>query len=154
MKFLGRIARAVRLGFRLPAWRAMAGPELAHADDLRLALLDVVRGLRFGAGDHITKPFAFDEFLARVEALLRRGPGQPAKPDILRVADREFNRDALVVSRAGREIEMTSLEYALLDFLMTESDKVISRAWILEYVWGTTSDLIRSVRGRGYRLSG
>jgi len=138
---------------------------------------DVVRGLRFGADDYITKPFAFDEFLARVEALLRRGPARTIKPSLLVVGDLEFDRDALVVKRAGREIALTSLEYALLEFLMVESGKVVSRARILENVWGTSNDpltnvvdvyirrlrshidegfdhaLIKTVRGRGYRLS-
>jgi len=138
---------------------------------------DVVRGLRFGADDYITKPFAFDEFLARVEALLRRGPARAIKPSHLVVGDLEFDRDALVVKRAGREIVLTSLEYALLEFLMVESGKVVSRARILENVWGTSNDpltnvvdvyirrlrshidegfpqpLIKTVRGRGYRLS-
>lgn len=138
---------------------------------------DVVRGLKFGADDYLTKPFAFDELLARVEALLRRGAARTVKPSLLKVADLEFDREALIVHRAGKAITLTSLEYALLEFLMVESGKVVSRARILQNVWGTSSDpltnvvdvyvrrlrahidegfsppLIKTVRGRGYRLS-
>lgn len=138
---------------------------------------DIVRGLRFGADDYLTKPFAFDELLARVEALMRRGGRSEIAPRHLRTADLTFDRDALVVTRAGRTIELTSMEYALLEFLMVEAGKVVSRARILETVWGTTSDpltnvvdvyirrlrakidedfspaLIKTIRGRGYRLS-
>lgn len=138
---------------------------------------EIIRGLRFGADDYVTKPFAFDELLARVEAILRRGATKTVIPRILKVADLEFDRDALVVKRAGTEITLTSLEYALLEFLMVESGKVVSRARILYNVWGTNSDpltnivdvyvrrlrahidedfsppLIKTVRGRGYRIS-
>ena len=138
---------------------------------------DIVRGLRFGADDYLTKPFAFDELLARVEALMRRGGRSEISPRHLQVADLTFDRDALVVTRAGQTIELTSMEYALLEFLMVEAGKVVSRARILENVWGTAADpltnvvdvyirrlrakidenfsppLIKTIRGRGYRLS-
>ena len=138
---------------------------------------DIVRGLRFGADDYLTKPFAFDELIARVEALSRRGDSADVALRNLEVADLQFDRDALIVHRAGREIDLTSLEYALLEFLMVEQGKVVSRARILDNVWGTSNDpltnvvdvyirrlrekiddgfdkpLIKTVRGRGYRLS-
>lgn len=138
---------------------------------------DVVRGLRVGADDYLTKPFSFDVLLARIEALLRRGQGKSLTPRILQVADVEFDRDALSLRRAGKNIELTSTEYALLDLFMVNEGSVISRAKILESVWGTTKDpltnivdvyvrrlraklddgfdppLIKTVRGRGYRLS-
>ena len=138
---------------------------------------DIVRGLRFGADDYLTKPFAFDELIARVEALSRRGDSTDVPLRTLEVADLLFDRDALIVHRAGREIDLTSLEYALLEFLMVEQGKVVSRARILDNVWGTSNDpltnvvdvyirrlrekiddgfdkpLIKTVRGRGYRLS-
>ena len=138
---------------------------------------DIVRGLRFGADDYLTKPFAFDELIARVEALNRRGDTTDMALRTLEVADLQFDRDALIVHRAGREIDLTSLEYALLEFLMVEQGKVVSRARILDNVWGTSNDpltnvvdvyirrlrekiddgfdkpLIKTVRGRGYRLS-
>lgn len=140
---------------------------------------DIVRGLRFGADDYVTKPFAFDELLARIEVLLRRRHGgQPSfEPRTLRVADLEFDREALLVYRGGRPIELTSTEYALLELLMSQAGKVVSRARILENVWGMSKDpltnvvevyvgrlrskiandgekdLIRTIRGRGYRMA-
>ena len=140
---------------------------------------DIVRGLRFGADEYVTKPFAFDELLARLEALLRRGRGGEAglEPPILKVRDLEFDREALLVYRAGRPIELTSTEYALLELLMSQAGKVVSRARILENVWGMSkdpltnvvevyvgrlrqkiandgeTDLIKTVRGRGYRMT-
>lgn len=140
---------------------------------------DVVRGLRMGADDYLTKPFVFDELLARLETIQRRAgrDGDARSDGLLRVADLTFDRDALVVIRHGKEIELTSLEYALLEFLMLEQGKVVSRSRILRNVWGVHDDpltnvvdvyigrlrakiddrdgarLITTVRGRGYRLA-
>ncbi|MEM8754701.1 MAG: response regulator transcription factor, partial [Pseudomonadota bacterium] len=106
------------------------------------ATSDVVKGLRLGADDYLTKPFAFDELLARIETLPARASAAAASPEenVLRVADLAFDRDALIVRRAEREVTLTSLEYALLEFLMLEQGKVVSRARILQNVWGAHED--------------
>lgn len=93
-----------------------------------------VTTLRAGADDYVTKPFAFEELLARVEALARR-PRALASP-ILRVADLEVNRDTREVARAGEPIELTPKEFAVLEYLMRHAGRVMSRTLITEYAWG------------------
>jgi len=93
-----------------------------------------VRTLRAGADDYVTKPFAFEELLARVEALARR-PRAMASP-ILRVGDLEVNRDTREVHRAGEAIELTPKEFAVLEYLIRHAGRVMSRTLITEYAWG------------------
>lgn len=93
-----------------------------------------VQTLRAGADDYVTKPFAFEELLARVEALARR-PQALASP-VLKVADLELNRDTREVRRAGRLIELTPKEFAVLEYLMRHAGRVLSRTLITEYAWG------------------
>ena len=93
-----------------------------------------VQTLRAGADDYVTKPFAFEELLARVEALARR-PQALASP-VLKVADLELNRDTREVRRAGRSIELTPKEFAVLEYLMRHAGRVLSRTLITEYAWG------------------
>ena len=93
-----------------------------------------VQTLRAGADDYVTKPFAFEELLARVEALARR-PRAIASP-VFQVADLELNRDTRDVGRAGETIELTPKEYAVLEYLMRHAGKVMSRTLITEYAWG------------------
>ncbi len=93
-----------------------------------------VSTLRAGADDYVTKPFAFEELLARVEALARR-PRALVAP-VLRVADLELNRDTREVTRAGESIELTPKEFAVLEYLMRHSGRVMSRTLITEYAWG------------------
>ena len=138
---------------------------------------DVVRGLRMGANDYMTKPFAFDELVARLEILApNTGFDDTDDKKILEVGDICFDRDALEVTKAGNPVDMTSLEYALLEFLMVEAGKVVSRVRILQNVWGSHEDpltnvvdvyirrlrtklddspeesRIKTIRGRGYRF--
>ena len=135
-----------------------------------------VQTLRAGADDYVTKPFAFEELLARVEALARR-PRAIASP-VLKVGDLELDRDTREVRRAGEPVELTPKEYAVLEYLMRHAGKVMSRTLITEYAWGYHFDpgtnivdvvinhlrkkvdakherkLITTVRGVGYVVTG
>ena len=93
-----------------------------------------VETLRAGADDYVTKPFAFEELLARVQALARR-PRALASP-LLKVADLEVDLDAREVRRAGRTIELTPKEFLVLEYLMRHAGRVMSRTLITEYAWG------------------
>jgi two-component system copper resistance phosphate regulon response regulator CusR len=128
-----------------------------------------------GADDYLTKPFAFDELLVRVKALLRRG--SPDRSSVLRIGDLEIDRQKQQASRAGKRIELTPKEYGLLEYLSANPGRVISRTMIIEHVWdesfqgltnivdvyvrhlrGKIDDayprkLIRTVRGVGYCVS-
>ena len=93
-----------------------------------------VRTFRAGADDYVTKPFSFEELLARVEALSRR-PKALASP-VLRIADLEVNRDTREVRRDGSLIELTPKEFAVLEYLVRHAGRVMSRTLITEYAWG------------------
>ena len=93
-----------------------------------------VRTFRAGADDYVTKPFAFEELLARVEALSRR-PKVLAQP-LLKVGDLELNRDTREVRRDGTLIDLTPKEFAVLEYLMRHAGRVMSRTLITEYAWG------------------
>ncbi|MGH7519135.1 MAG: response regulator [Gemmatimonadales bacterium] len=92
-----------------------------------------VQALRMGADDYVTKPFAFEELLARVEALSRRP--KELKSPVLRVADLELDTTTREVRRGGRAIELTPKEYAVLEYLMRHAGRVLSRTLITEYAW-------------------
>ena len=136
-----------------------------------------VETLRAGADDYVTKPFAFEELLARVEAIARR-PRTIASP-VLKIADLEVNIDSHEVSRGGRPIELTPKEFLVLEYLVRHAGKVMSRTLITEYAWGYHFDsgtnivdvvinhlrkkvdaagnkkkLITTVRGVGYVIKG
>ena len=93
-----------------------------------------VTTLRAGADDYVTKPFAFEELLARVEALARR-PRAIASP-VLRVADLELDQFTREVRRSGELIDLTPKEFAVLEYLMRHAGRVMSRTLITEYAWG------------------
>jgi DNA-binding response OmpR family regulator len=136
---------------------------------------DKVTNFERGADDYLTKPFAFAELLVRVKALLRRGPVN--RSSVLRVADLEIDRLSQKVKRAGKRVDLTGKEYALLEYLATHPGRVFSRTMIIEHVWdqsfqGLTNivdvyvrhlrekiddphpqKLLRTVRGVGYSLS-
>jgi two-component system, OmpR family, copper resistance phosphate regulon response regulator CusR len=141
----------------------------------RDAVQDRIAGLDTGADDYLVKPFDFHELLARVRALLRRGPA--LRPEKLEVANLMIDTRARVVRRGGRQIDLTAKEYALLEYLARRADEVVTRAEIAEHVWDETFDpfsnlievyiqrlrrkvdeghalrLIRTLRGEGYRLT-
>jgi two-component system OmpR family response regulator len=93
-----------------------------------------VATLRAGADDYVTKPFAFEELLARVEALSRR-PRALASP-VLRVGDLEIDQATREIRRAGEPIEVTPKEYTVLEYLARHAGRVMSRTLITEYAWG------------------
>jgi two-component system, OmpR family, copper resistance phosphate regulon response regulator CusR len=141
----------------------------------RDAVADKVEHLEAGADDYLTKPFAFAELMARIKALLRRGSVE--RPNVLRVTDLEIDRLSQQVKRAGRRIELTAKEYALLEYLAANAGRVLSRTMIIDHVWDQSFDgatnivdvyvrhlrtkvddghdkkLIRTVRGVGYRIN-
>jgi heavy metal response regulator len=104
---------------------------------------DKVRGLDSGADDFVTKPFAFAELLARIRALLRRGKAQ--KSPVLKVADLSLDPAARRVVRAGKPIELTAKEFALLEYMMRHPGQVLTRTMISEHVWDQTFDSYTNV---------
>ncbi len=100
---------------------------------------DKVRGLDCGADDYLTKPFANAELLARIRALLRRKSQD--KNSILRISDLELNPATHDVSRGGEKIELTPKEYSILEYMLYNKGKVLTRLSIAEHVWGDSFDL-------------
>lgn len=137
---------------------------------------DKVAGLDSGADDYLTKPFVFEELLARIRAILRKKEGKT--PTVIQVDDLVLDLLSHKVTRAGKEITLTAKEYSLLEYLMRNSGNIVTRTMISEHVWdidfdtftnvidvyinylrnkidsGHKKKLINTVRGRGYILKG
>jgi len=109
----------------------------------RDSIEDKVKGLDSGCDDYLTKPFAFAELLARIRALLRREKAE--KEPILRIADLTLSLVTHKVARRGKEIELTSREYTLLEYFMRNPDKVLTRTMISEHVWDYHFDSMTNV---------
>jgi heavy metal response regulator len=107
------------------------------------AVEDIVKGLDTGCDDYLTKPFEFVEFLARIRALLRRE--KIDKEPILKVGDLTLSLITHKVMRKGKEIELTSKEYALLEYFMRNPEKVLTRTMISEHVWDYHFDSLTNV---------
>ncbi|HEV3409241.1 MAG TPA: response regulator transcription factor [Chthoniobacterales bacterium] len=136
---------------------------------------DRVKGLQTGGDDYLPKPFAFPELLARVQALVRRG-SRTTEPTMLQVADLTLDLLGRKVTRAGKKIELQAREFSLLEYLMRNAGRVVTKTMILSHVWDYSFDpqtnvvdvlvcrlrnkvdkdfepkLIRTMRGMGYVL--
>jgi len=100
---------------------------------------NIVEGLDSGADDYLVKPFEFQELLARIRTLTKRTPSTPPTL-LLTVGDLEMNLESRTVKRAGRSIQLTAREYSLLEFLLRNKGKVLSRQEIVRHVWGLDFD--------------
>jgi two-component system OmpR family response regulator len=105
----------------------------------RRSVDDRVRGLQSGGDDYLTKPFAFTELLARVQALVRRST-RPAEPTTLTAGDLELDLLSRRVTRGGRPIDLRPREFALLEYLLRNTGKVVSKTMILSHVWEYSFD--------------
>ena len=161
----------------LGRYRASGGSAPVIFITAKDALSDRVDGLDAGADDYIIKPFSFDELLARIRSVLRRAGGG-VKSNILRVEDLTLDTSSGIVKRGGRTIELSGKEYALLKYMMSNADMILSRDAILSHVWDYSYEgqsnmvdvyirylrkkidgfnerpLIHTFRGRGYMIGG
>jgi len=141
------------------------------------SLEDVIAGLRMGADDYMTKPFSFEELLARIETIMRRNSEIDNQDQVISTGPLAFDRQSLRFSVNGNEMKMTAKELAIIELLMSNPDTLFSRERILSNVWGLNMDpltnvvdvyigklrkkidtdadnsLIETVRGLGYRLN-
>jgi two-component system, OmpR family, response regulator len=169
---------------QLPSIDGLTVVQTLRKQDIKVPVLilsalgavdDRIDGLRAGGDDYLTKPFAFGELIARIEALLRRGAGGTLTTR-LKVGDLELDILGRTVNRAGRRIELTAKEFQLLEYLMRRQGQVVTRTMLLEGVWDLHFDpqtnvidvhmsrlrtaverdfgkpLIHTVRGAGYML--
>ena len=153
----------------LPQIRALPERPIVIVLTARDQVTDRIRGLDAGADDYLIKPFDFGELLARLRALLRRGPIE--RPPVIAIGDLRIDADTRVVTHAGAEIELTAREYDVLVFLARHPGRVVSRSELLDEIWSDYEGspniidvyvgylrkklgraLIRTVRGSGFVL--
>ena len=159
----------------IEALRKNGSPVPALVLSAKGSVEDRVAGLRAGGDDYLTKPFAFAELLARLDALVRRS--QPkAVETVLRVADLEMDLLARTVTRGGKAVDLKPREFRILEYLLRHAGQVVTRTMLLENVWdysfdpqtnvidvhmsrlrqkvdaGSAKPLLQTVRGAGYRL--
>jgi two-component system OmpR family response regulator len=173
---------AVILDIMLPKLDGLSLLQKLRAAGLRVPVIllsakasvdDRVKGLQAGGDDYVTKPFAFSELLARVQALIRRATNT-AEPTRLKTGDLQLDLLTREVSRAGERIELQSREFALLEYLMRHAGRVVTKTMILEHIWDYSfdpqtnvvdvlvhrlrskidkgRDLLHTIRGVGYVL--
>jgi heavy metal response regulator len=149
---LAQVYDLIILDIRLPKRDGLQVLKALRQDKVMTAVLlltvratieDKVLGLDAGADDYLTKPFAFQELLARVRALLRRRVA--ADPTILQVADLRLDPARRTVSRGTERIDLTAREFALLDYLMRHPGRVLTRTMIAEHVWDYDFDTSTNV---------
>jgi DNA-binding response OmpR family regulator len=142
---------AVILDLMLPKLPGLGVLKRIRARDLNLPVLvltargsveERVAGLDSGASDYLVKPFAFAELSARIRALLRRGAQESTT---LRLADLEMNTAARTVTRAGRKIDLKLKEFSLLEFLLRNARRTVTRTMIIEHVWDIHFDSVSNV---------
>lgn len=134
------------LGLPNMSGEAVCGEIRKKYSDLPIIILtakdsvnDIVQGLNLGADDYMTKPFVADEFLARIKARLRRKDG--GTEAILQVADLSLNSKTLEVTRSGKQIQLTPQEFKLLQYLMNNKGRILTREMILNRIWLYSSDI-------------
>jgi DNA-binding response OmpR family regulator len=149
---LTRVHDLIVLDIRLPKLDGLRVLQMLRQDDVtapvllltvRATIEDKVLGLDAGADDYLTKPFAFQELVARVRALLRRRT--ETEPTILRIGDLTLDPARRTVSRGGEKLDLTPREFALLDYFMRNPGRVLTRTMIAEHVWDYSFDTSTNV---------
>lgn len=137
------------LDVMLPGMDGLTVSKKLRQDNIHVPILmltakdqskDVVLGLDSGADDYLSKPFAFDVLLARIRALLRRP--QDLLPDVLSARDLTLDANRQIVMRAGKEVRLSNKEYAILEYLLRNKNKVLSKNNIMSHVWDFDADIL------------
>ncbi len=137
------------LDINLPKINGFDVCKLIREHDTRVPILmltalgttsDKVNGLSIGADDYLVKPFEFEELLARIRVLLKRSQSEILSGNILKVADLEMDTSSKTIKRAGKKIDLTAKEFMLLEYLMRNKGRLLSRSDIAEKIWDITFD--------------